>query len=333
MSSRFIVCLIAQNTLKPELKTSLTYMNKKGFLNLLVPCLVILFTVSFSFSQRRGKTKPPAKPKPIIFAVMSDGQMLEPIGVIDKGKLVGTANGGDDQNTLAPFVKNYYKPKTAYSLIFGGMKNGTVTVKSYDAKSDCGKNMAQAATASAKAKIKGMVMGLATNAAVSKSASGVRRLPTPAERAEIESLVRAEFTKQGVSSNAVKNLKYHNLTALDIDNDGKAELVGSFWVENSANEKNLLFFIADKGANGKYNFGHSEYSKVSPEDVMSGELKDLDEGIGHELLLDIFEYNGDTSAEIFTVSRAFEGNNFTVYSRKNGKWTKVFEGYNYHCAY
>src|SRR5215218_9715613 len=100
-------------------------MNKIRFLNLFVPCLIILHTVSFSFSQKRGKNNPPAKPKPIIFAVMNDGQMLEPIGVIDKGKLVGTANGGDDQNTLTPFVKNYYKPKTAYSLIFGGMTNGT----------------------------------------------------------------------------------------------------------------------------------------------------------------------------------------------------------------
>lgn len=264
---------------------------------------------------------------------MNDGQMLEPIGIIDKGELVATANGGDEPKTLTPFVSSYYKPKTAYSLIFGGKTNGTVTVKSYDAKSDCGKNMAQAATASAKAKIKGMVMGLATNAAVGKSASGVRRLPTPAERTEIESLVRAEFTKQSVSSNAAKNLKYHNLTALDVDNDGKAELVGSFWAENSANERNLLFFIADKGADGKYNFGYSEYSKVSKDDVMSGELKDLDEGIAHELLLDIFEYNGDKTAEIFTVSRAFEGNDFNVYSRRDGKWSKVFEGYNYHCAY
>ena len=264
---------------------------------------------------------------------MNDGQTLEPIGVIDKGELVGTAGGGDDSKALTPFVKHYYKPKTVYSLIFGGKTNGTVAVKSYDAKSECGKNLAQAVTSSQRAKIKGFVMGLATNATVGKSASGVRRLPTPAERAEIESLVRAEFTKQGVSSNAAKNLKYHNLTALDVDGDGTAEMVGSFWAENSANERNLLFFIAEKGTNGKYNFGFSEYSKVTPDDVMSGELKDLDEGIGHELLLDILEYNGDKSAEIFTVSRAFEGNNFSVYSRKDGKWTKVFEGYNYHCAF
>ncbi len=53
----------------------------------------------------------------------------------------------------------------------------------------------------------------------------------------------------------------------------------------------------------------------------------------NELLLDAMEYNGDTTAEIFTVVKAFEGYNYNVYSRKNGKWTKIFEGYNYHCAY
>jgi hypothetical protein len=65
---------------------------------------------------------------------------------------------------------------------------------------------------------------------------------------------------------------------------------------------------------------------------MSGDLKDLDK-LGGELLLDALEYNGDSTAEIFTINKAFEGNNFQVYSRQNGKWIKVFEGYNYHCAY
>ncbi len=175
-------------------------------------------------------------------------------------------------------------------------------------------------------------MGLATNQNPAKTVSGVRRLPTAAERAEIESLVRAEFTKQGVSAKAVKNMKYYNLTALDVDADGKAEMVGSFWTENLPKERNLLFFIAEKNKGGKYNFGYSEYEKITPDKVMSGNLKDLDE-LGGELLLDTFEYNGDASAEIFTINKAFEGNNFHVYSRQNGKWKRVFEGYNYHCAY
>jgi len=295
--------------------------------------LLILFTVSATFSQKRTATKPAPKTKSIVFAVLNDGQTLEPIGEIDKGKMIATANGGDEPKTLTSFTNTYYKPKTTYSLIFGGASNGTVTVKSFDAKSDCGKNLAQVSTQSAKAKLKGLVMALATNEKTTKTASGLRRLPTATERAEIETLVRAEFTKQGVSANAAKNLKYHNLTALDVDNDGKAEMVGSFWAENSAKERNLLFFIAEKNDDGKYNFGYSEYEKATPDNVMSGDLKDLDGGIGNELLLDAMNYNGDATAEIFTIARAFEGNNFNVYSRQNGKWTKVFESYNYHCAY
>lgn len=295
---------------------------------------LILFAVSMSFAQKKRKTTPAAKAKTIVFAVMNEGQTLEPIGVIDKGELTATTGGDAEAKELQSFANTYYKPKTAYNLIFGGAPNGTVTVVSSNPKSDCGKNLAQAVTVSPKAKIKGFVMGLATNQKQAKKASGVRRLPTPAERAEIESLVRAEFVKQGVSSNAAKNLKYHNLTAVDADGDGNAEMVGSFWVETSAKERNMLFFIAEKNKGGKYNFGYSEYKKVTAEDLMGGaELKDLDQGIISELLLDLMEYNGDATAEIFTVAQGFEGNSFYVYSRENGKWKRVFEGSNYHCAF
>lgn len=291
---------------------------------------LILLIVSTNYSQRGVKTA--AKPKPIVFAVLNDGKTLEPIGLIDSGKLIAVSGEGDEKS-LTSFVNTYYQPKTNYNLIFGGKLNGIVTVKSADPKSECGKNLATAETKSSRANIKGLVMGLATNARTQVVSNGVRRFPTYAERAEIESLVREEFAKQGVSQEAIRNMHYHNLTALDVDNDGTAEQVGTFWAENSQNERNLLFFIAEKNGVGKYEFGYSEYKKVTPEDVMSGNLKDLDDGLGNELLLDVFEYTGDKTAEVFTLNRAFEGNNFNVYSRQNGKWTKVYEGYNYHCAY
>ena len=304
-------------------------MKKLNLLNLLT-CAALTFSfVHTNFGQRRAAAK--AQPKPIVFAVLNDGKTLEPIGFIDKGELVETSGAGDESQTKA-FVAGYYKPKTNYNLIFGSGVAGTVAVKSSNANSECAKNQAEIAAQSPKAKLKGFVMALATNEKTTKRAAGVRRLPTPTERAEIERLVRAEFVKQGVSASAAKNLKYYNLTALDVDDDGKPEMVGSFWIESSAAERNMLFFIADADAGGKYKFGYSEYEKVTPDDIMSGELKDLDE-MGGELLLDALEYNGDKNAEIFTIARAFEGNNFHVYSRRNGKWTRVFEGYNYHCAY
>ena len=291
---------------------------------------ILLAAVFVTAAQRR--TKIADKPKPIIFAVLADGQTLEPIAQIEKGELIETMGGGSEPKPLANFVNTFYKPNTKYSLIFGGKLSGTATVKSSNPKAECGKNLADITTQSAKTKLKGFVMGLATNAKTQPTATGVRRLPTYSERAEIESLVRAEYTKQNVSADAIKNLHYYNLTALDVDNDGTAEMVGSFWVESSAKERNELFFIAEKDDNDKFKFAYSDYAKITPDDVMSGEMKDLDE-LGGELLLDIFEYNGDKTAEIFTINKAFEGNNFNVYSRKDGKWTKVFEGYNYHCAF
>ena len=304
-------------------------MKKINFVKIFSCCLLLVSMISVSFGQKKGKSN--VKPKPIIFAVLADGQTLEPIAEIDKSKLIATNDGGTEPKPLAVFVNNYYKPNTKYGLIFGGKLSGTATVKSSNPKAECGKNLADITTQSAKAKLKGFVMGLATNAKTQPTATGIRRLPTYSERAEIESLVRAEYTKQNVSADAIKNLHYYNLTALDVDNDGTVELVGTFWVESSAKERNLLFFIAEKDGD-KYKFGYSDYKKITPEDLMSGEMKDIDE-LGGELLLDIFEYNGDKTAEIFTINKSFEGNNFNVYSRKDGKWTKVFEGYNYHCAY
>jgi hypothetical protein len=309
-------------------------MKKIVSIKLFAAFLVVFVVVSSVYSQKRPIRKVVApQAKPIIFALVNDGKSLEPIAEINKGKLVQTTGGDSEPKALMSFVNAYYKPNTTYRLIFGGASDGTITIKSANPKAECSKNMADASTKAVKGKIKGLVMALGTNELPAKNASGTRRFPTPAERSEIESLVRAEYAKQGVGENALKNLHYHNLTALDIDNDGKAEMVGSFWVENSPNERNLLFLIADKGSDGKYAFTYSEYKKVTPEEVMSGELKALDEGTYNELLLDVFDVDADGAAEIFTIVEGFEGNSFNVYSRQNGKWERSFESSNYHCAF
>jgi hypothetical protein len=314
----------------------LSAMKKTNFTKIFCCSLIILLAISVSSAQKRkNAAAQAAKPKPIIFAVLNDGTTLEPIAQIDKGELKATVGGDSEPKDLTAFAKSYYKPKTTYNLIFAGSPNGTVTVKSADPKSECAKNMATVTTQSPKAKLKGFVMGLATNASTGKMGSGLRRMPTAAERAEIETLVRAAFTKENLSVNALKNLRYHNLTAVDADGDGTAELVGSYWVANTAKERNLLFFIAEKDKSGKYSFGHSEYEKMTSEEIMSGaEITALDQGVYHELLLDVFDTNGDKTAEIFTYTQGLEGAGFTVYRRDDaGKWVKAFEGSNYHCAF
>lgn len=293
---------------------------------------LLLFVLTFVFSAAAQNRSNISK-KTIVFALVNDGQTLEPIAYIQNGKLINTVTGGDQEPILREFSKIYYPAKTSYQLIFGGSTAGTVTVLKNDPRAECAKNLAEATTRSSKANIKGFVMGLATNAKNKNEGSGVRRLPTPVERTEIEALVREEFARQNVSASNLKNLRYHNLTALDVDKDGQAEQVGTFWVETAPTERALLFFIAEKDKSGKYRFGFSEYAAVGKDDVMTGEMKDLDAGYGHKLLLDIFDTDDDGVSEIFVIGRAFEGNNFYVYRREDGKWTNTFETYNYRCAF
>lgn len=304
---------------------------KKTFIGKLSVCLLVLISATAVFAQTKRAAVKQTK-KPIVFAVLNDGTQLEPIAHIEKGKLTETTGGDADEKDLTAFSKTFYQPKTNYQLIFGGAKAGVVTVKKSNPASDCGKNMAEATFQSAKAKLKGMVMGLATDTPVGKVA-GVRRLPTAAERSEIETLVRAELARQKVVEDAVKNMKYHNLTALDADGDGTVEMVGSFWTETSPTSRGLLFFIADKNKSGKYSFGFSEYKTIKQDDVMSGEIKDTDSGVYHELLLDTLDYDADGTDEVFTYVQSFEGAGFNAYRRAGGKWTKTFEASNYHCGY
>lgn len=298
-------------------------MKKMSINRIAILLLVTLLAVAFAAAQRpRPTPKPPVKAKSIVFAVTDSGKEIEPIAYISNGKLVEAP----PQNN---FKSLYYKPKASYSLVFGGAANGKVSVtKAMDG--DCAGNRANSALQS-KVKLNNIVMALATNA--NAAGTGVRRLPTAAERTEIEKLVRSEFTKQKVPAAMQRDLRYQNLTALDIDKDGKAELVGSYWLAPGEKDRRMLFFIADKDASGKYSFGFSEYQHVTPDKVMSGDVKDTDEGIYHELLIDVLDYDGDGRGEIFTMITAFEGNNFHVFRRQGGKWVKSFESYNYHCAY
>jgi hypothetical protein len=277
-----------------------------------------------------AQKKPVAKPvKQVIFAVLNDGAMLEPIAYVNKGKLEEPVDGGDENSIIAAFNKTYYKAGTAYKLVFGSANGGTVTVKSSDVNAECSRNMATVVTKATKTPLKGLVMGLATNAVI-KNTNSVRRRPTPAERTEIEALVKSEFTAQNLTP---KTLKYHNLTALDLDSDGKAEFVGTFWVDIDNLTRGLLFFIASQKKNGKYAFGFKDYRAIDQASVMSGDIKNVDEGVYHELLLDAFDYNGDGVSEVFTYIQSFEGAGFNVYAKDGAAWKNVFEGSNYHCGY
>ncbi len=294
--------------------------------------LIAMFAFAGAAAAQRQRTRPAAQapPRPVIFAVLRDGTTLEPIAFVNKGKLEPAVSGSDERRRIEAFNKSYYKPGASYRLIFGAANSGSVEVKSSDPKADCSANIAAAETTSDKTPLRGLVMGLATNASSKSAAAPYRRRPTDAERNEIETLVRAEYAQQKLTP---KVLRYHNLTALDLNNDGKAEIVGSYWVEINELTRGLLFFIAGKSNRDKYALGYREYRAIDQSKVMSGEIKSVDDGVHHELLLDAFDYNGDGTSEVFTYTQSFEGASFNVYRQSRDRWVKAFEGSNYHCAF
>lgn len=304
---------------------------------LILACICLLLIPVFA---QKAEPKSTSKPVPVvkfpIFAVINDigkGPVrLEPIATVENGNLVETTQDDSYEKAVKTFQGQYYRPKTAYDLIFGGSPVGKAIVKPGDYSGECSGNRGQATLSPPSVGIKGLVMALATNAKLTNPQPSYRRRPTSEERIEIEKLVKTAFKEQNVPDAALKKLRYQNLTALDVDHDGEPEFVGSYWTETATDRRDLLFFIAEKGTEGTHSLTYKNYSKVTPNDVMSGNLKDFDE-LGGELLVDVFDYDNDGVSETFTIGRAFEGNNFYVYKRKNATWEKVFEAYNYHCAY
>jgi hypothetical protein len=304
---------------------------------LTLAALVLSVCSLCAFAQPKPKPNPTSKPaahtvsstpRQIVFAVLNDGKTLEPIGYMSKGKFSETVNGSGDKAEIKAFSRTYYKAGQKYTLVFGGAKSGSVSVTSSNANSECAPNTANATTTGS-VHLSKLKMGIGTNMAVKTTAS-TRRPPTPSEKSEADALAKAEFLKEKLTP---KTLHYQNLTAINVGGPNGDVLVASCWIELDKLTRGLLFFIADRGKNGKYSVGYREYRKVDQADVMSGQISAVDEGIYHELLLDYLDVNGDGTAEIFTYQQGFEGAGFPAFQRSGSHWAKAYEFNNYHCGF
>ena len=197
--------------------------------------------------------------KQIIFAVLNDGRALEPIVQVEKGKIVELQS--NSENGWKDFSKMYYTPKTTYSLIFGGISAGKIDVVNGPNGGDCAANMATSPILP-KSDSERFGDGFGNGYYTEKRKLGTRRLPTAEERTEIEKLIRAEMKNQKVSDANLKGLRSHNLTAIDANNDKKAEFVGSYWLPTAKTERAMMFIIAEKGADGKYALAHTDFQLI-----------------------------------------------------------------------
>jgi len=284
--------------------------------------------------QRRTNTRRESA----VFIVTKDasgGAQVEPVAVVDsRGALVEPAANATGDDALASFLARYYRPGAKYRLIFGGAEAGDVTIRAAT-PAECSPNVASADINSAAAQLGGNVMALATDGPHAPRAQSSRRAPNAEERAAAFGVAKRFFAGKRVSASAFeRGAKTLNLTATDLDGDGREELIGSYVVKTGPKVRDTLFLVAAPQGTG-YRAAFTKYARVNAKEMMDPtQIENVGEdGLGAELYVEQLDADGDGVGEVFTLSRSFEGTTYRAYRRSRGLWRAAYESYSYRCAY
>jgi hypothetical protein len=302
--------------------------------------LASVFSTAGSTENTRKKEKA-SQQKAVVFAVFGSAAegmsaTMEPILILEGGQYKEPISGSSDADEIKRFGNEYYRKGQKYRLLFGGAEAGTATVKKSNPDSECFRSGADITTQT-DVKLNKNVMALATD---SKSlgmaaAERSRRTPSQGERAAALELARAAFKQNGVAAALLPTMQVVNLTAIDLDRDGKAELAGSFVVSKRTRkqERYVLFLLAvPQGAS--YKAAVSNFEKHGEADIMSGaDINVINDGIYVERLVEHLDLDGDSVSELVTTSTGLEGVTYYIYKRQNGAWSKAYEFGNYRCAF
>ncbi len=269
-----------------------------------------------------------AQVEPVAF-VNSGGALVEPV-------LTGAApNSGESEAEAPPgFFTRYYRPGAKYRLVFGGAEAGSVTIREA-VRAECSPNAARVDISTTTAKLGGNVMALALVGAYPLRPQSSRRAPTAQERAAAFNVAKSVLAQKRVSASAVeRSTKTLNLTATDLDGDGREELVGSYVVKTGPRVRDTLFLVAAPRGRG-YRAALSKYARINAGEMMDPSLIDNigEGGLGTELYVEQLDVDGDGVGELFTVSQSFEGTTYRAYRRQRGAWRAAYENYSYRCAY
>jgi hypothetical protein len=257
----------------------------------------------------------------LVFAVTkyeaAEEVQIEPVALIVGGRFVQppVADGSESADAARSekrFIADYFRPGRSYRLLFGGGEAGKVTVKQYLEPGCVG--LVASATAETQVKLGGEVLALATDSDALGRGKGTRRAPTAQERAAALSLARTLFRGRRVPASALEKIKTNNLTAIDLDADGRAELVGSYFIEMQPGfPQHTAFLIAEprgaayKAALSWYHLGTEEDSAV-------------------RRLVDAVDLDGDGVLEVVAGGSYYESNDYLVYKRARTLWRVVYQG-------
>jgi len=237
-----------------------------------------------------------------------DGVTLDPIVIFNKGQYTDPLQY-ENEVFIQQVAAKYLRQGQKYRVIFGGAEAGTVTVGK---RQEFG--LTTDATLESSAKLNNEVKALATSSDTLGGKQNSRRAPTAEERAAMLNLMNEAYKQKKVAAAAIAKATVNNITAIDLDGDGTAELFGSFSIGDQ--NQNSLFLIAEL-RNGQYQSGLTWYKKG-------------DEGTFEvRRLIDVLDLDGDGVAEVFVRSSYYESTDFTIYKKAGGIWRSVYQGGNF----
>jgi hypothetical protein len=299
----------------------------------LLACLLQALGLAQTASKPGAAHKPDPRAETVIFVVTRTDEKayVDPIVIISRGKLLAPAS--TTSREFARFTSRYYRAGRKYRLLFGGAENGSVILKERSGTeclgAQCGAELETGA------RINGLVMGVATDSPALGFKSASRRAPTQAERAAVASLGRSYFRAKGLAAPAIEKMETINMTAMDLNRDGRAEIAASFLAETDGRGKALhhIFLIAEP-AKASFKQALARYTRTAQKDLPGGgSLDDVKKYVLSEVLADHIDMDRDGYAEVISAAKGYEGVRYRIYRRVRGEWRVGFEVYNYRCAY
>jgi hypothetical protein len=298
-----------------------------------------LLTASPFIGKIAGAKSPQqGAPNAVVLFAVSDMQLpngsIVPFVLIEQGQFKQPIAGDSDADEITRFVNAYYSKGQKYRILFGGGDAGSLTVQKANQDEECSRTSASVALRT-QVKLNRNVMALATNSDSLGKAKSTRRSPTPAERAALMPLVRAAYKQKGVPAALLSGLMTINLTALDLDNDGKSELIGSFVVrkQQGAAARYVLFLFAEPEGNS-YRTTVLQYERFRKADIMDGAaLTAIENGVYLQRLVDALDLDGDGALEVVSIREGLEGDGYFIHKKQDGKWKQTYEFSNYRCGF
>lgn len=209
------------------------------------------------------------------------------------------------------FGKEYFAAGKKYRMTFGGGTVGTATVKSFD--TGCN-NIHAKADIEDDGKVPAHLSALATTSDSLGRKLGSRRAPTDAERAATMKLVTQIYRSRGTTPAWLRLLKTTNMTATDLNGDGKLEIIASFVIETKAKTRKDLLLIAEPDSAGfKPALVKFQSYKLPPEGFDSA----ID-------FVDQLDIDGDGVGEVFVQQHGFDAYGYAIYKKSGGRWREVY---------